>query len=251
MLKSMKRPRRPRSRRRQLDLTLPLRGRGGAGRGQGRKKLRHDYVPHITRPFLDRNHPVHVSTRVLPGLPSLRGGRLWHAVRRALVLSCARERFRIVHFSVQGQHIHILCEASDRRALSAGVKGFKVSVARRANAALGRKGTVFRDRFHQRIITTPTQCRHTLAYVLNNQRHHAYEERASYPRGWLDPHSSARYFDGWLGRPAPPPDGDDAPVAAARSWMLRVGWRRGGGPISADHIPALPPGAPPLPVWSA
>jgi len=209
---------------------------------------------------VDRHHPVHVSTRVRAGLPSLRGRRLWQAVRRALVRCCDRGRFRIVHFSVQGQHVHLLCEAANARALSRGVQGFKISLGRRVNAALGRSGAVFRDRYHERVIATPTQARHALAYVLNNARHHAYEEGATYPRGRVDPCSSARWFDGftvkrprtWGEEPPEPARAAAArgsPVAAARWWLLREGWRRGGGEISPDRVPGLPRDAPALPEW--
>ena len=240
-------------------MALPLvRGRGGPGRGQGRKKRKHDYVPHTRRPFLDGRHPVHISTTVLPGLPSLRGHALWAAVRRGFVFGCnKKQRFRIVHFSVQGRHIHLICEAKNRRALSRGIQGFKIRVARAINKAIGRRrGDVFADRYHERIITNPTQCRHSLAYVLNNQRHHAYEEGASYPRNRVDPCSSALLFNGWTveqPRPwanAPPTDTDDKlPVMKPRTWLLRGGWKRGGGEISPNLVPALPPGAEPLPVW--
>ena len=128
------------------------------------------------------------------------------------------------------------------------------------NAALGgRRGPVFTDRYHERIITNPTQCRHTLAYVLLNQRHHAYGEAASYAKNRVDPCSSAAHFNGWtVARPkpwanAPPTDTDDQPVVARpQTWLLRGGWKRGGrgrGLISPNVIPGLPPGAPPLPVW--
>lgn len=241
---------------RQLELGL-LRGRGGPGRGQGRKKGKGGKVPHRRRPYLDGRSPVHVTMGVLPGLPSLRGRKLWKEVRRAFVHGCDRALgFRIVHFSVQGRHIHVICEARHRSAMSQGMKGFKNRVTRALNKRLGgRKGTVFTDRYHERILTNPTQCRHALAYVLNNQRHHAYEERASYPPGCVDPCSSAIYFDGWARPPAawsgaPPTDTDDQrPVAAPRTWLLRGGWRRGGGSLSPDHIPGLPPGGAPLPVW--
>ncbi len=250
--------------RRQLSLAL-VRGRGGPGRGQGRKKTRFDYVPHTTRSFLDKRHPVHISTRVVPGLPSLRGRRLWSAVRRGFAFGCVyggsadaprHARFRIVHFSVQGQHVHLLCEAADRSWLARGVQGFKVRVAKAINRALGRRGAVFTDRYHARIVTSPTQCRHTLSYVLSNQRHHAYAERASYPAGRVDPFSSALAFGGWsVARArtwanAPPTPWDHiAPVAPPSSWLLRGGWRRGGGPISPSRVPGLPQGAPALPVW--
>ena len=240
-----------------MSLTL-LHGRGGPGRGQGRKKKKFDYVPHTRRPFLDGNYPVHVSTRVVKGLPSLRGRKLWAEVRRALVRLCRRKNppFRVVHFSVQGQHLHLLCEAKNRIALSRGLQGLKISVAKAVNKKLGRRGAVFSDRYHERIITNPTQCRHTLAYVLNNQRRHAYEEQSSYPRNRVDPCSSAVWFYGWtVDRPrtwanAPPTDTDEyAPVSAPTTWLLRGGWKRGGELISPNFIPGLPEGAPPLPVW--
>jgi REP element-mobilizing transposase RayT len=192
------------------------------------------------------------------GLPSLRGRTLWAAVRRGFVFGCDKKgRFRIVHFSVQGRHIHLVCEAADRRALSRGIQGFKIRVAKAINAALDdRRGQVFADRYHERIITNPTQCRHSLAYVLNNQRHHACEGNASYPRNRVDPYSSSVLFDGWtVARPRPwanaPPTKTDGelPVAKPQTWLLRGGWRRGGGAISPNVIPGLPAGAPPLPVW--
>jgi len=219
----------------------------------------HDCVARTRRPFLDARHPVHVSTRVVEGLPSLRGRRLWAAVRRGFVYGCnAREgQFRIVHFSVQGRHIHVICEAHDRQALSCGVQGFKIRVAKTVNATMGgRRGAVFAGRYHARIITNPTQCRHTLAYVLANARHHGAAHAASYRRDRVAPCSSAATFNGWTvaqPRPwahAPPTDTDGEPaVATPRTWLLRGGWRRGGGAISPNVIPGPAAGAPPLPVW--
>ena len=72
------------------QMSFPLRGRGGPGRGQGRKK-RSRGVSHGRRAFIDRNHPVHVSTRVLPRLPSLRGRKLWEELReRDPKFTCAK-----------------------------------------------------------------------------------------------------------------------------------------------------------------
>jgi len=157
----------------------------------------------------------------------------------------------------EDRHIHLICEAHDRHALSRGVQGFKIRVAKGINAALGcRRGAVFAERYHARIITNPTQCRHTLAYVLANARHHGAAHATSYRRDRVDPCSSAARFDGWTvagPRPwaqAPPTDTDGEPtVAAAKTWLLRGGWRRGGGAISPNVIPGAPAGAPPLPVW--
>jgi hypothetical protein len=227
-------------------------------------------VSHKARPPLPSGCAIHVSTRLVGGLPSLRGHKLWAAVRKGFVFGCVFDAakdehdtehsvFRIVHFSVQGRHIHLICEATDRASLSRGVQAFKIRVAKAINAALGgRRGQVFADRYHERIITNPTQCRHVIAYVLLNSRRHAAAEGASYPRNRVDSFSSALCFNGWTvehPKPwanAPPTDTDgEVPVAQPRSWLLRTGWKRGGrgGPLSPNFIPGLPAGAPPLPVW--
>jgi REP element-mobilizing transposase RayT len=84
--------------------------------------------------------------RVRRGLPSLRAHALFGRVRRALAQGRERFGFRLVHFSVQRDHLHLLVEAGDRRALSRGVQGLSVRIARAANGELGRKGRVFADR---------------------------------------------------------------------------------------------------------
>ena len=261
---------------------LPLRrGRGGPDRNQGRKKTKFDYVPHTARDFLDRRHPVHVTTKVVEAVGTLRGAKLWAAVRRAFVFGCVygesdrkatprsavpagaagkkarRVRFRIVHFSVQGRHIHLVCEAASRKWLSRGIQGFKIRLAKSINKALNnRRGKVFTDRYHERVIKNPTQCRNTLAYVLNNARHHAYEEGATFPRNKVDPYSSAMAFDGWSRRVrpwgrAPRTDTDGEPTTAAPTiWLLRTGWRKAGETLSPNHIPGLGGRKPNLPQWS-
>jgi hypothetical protein len=250
---------------RQLAFHIPT--WGGHRRRAGRKPSLPGprRVAHRPRPSLAARFPVHVSLRITGGLPSLRGRALWGAVRRGFVFGRvfgegedSPEVFRIVHFSVQGQHIHLLVEADDRRALSRGMQAFEIRVARAVNKALGRSGRVFADRYHQRIVTNPTQCRHALAYVLANQRRHAAQECATYPRNQVDPCSSAAWFDGWtVSSPwpwanAPPTDTDGVPpVVRPRTWLLAGGWRRGGGPISPSSVPGLPKGAPPLPEWGA
>ena len=247
----------------QLPLCLPTWGgkRKNAGRKPSLPGPRR--VAHRPRPHLSPRFPVHVSLRITGGLPSLRGRTLWAAVRRGFVFGRvfgdadhSPEVFRIVHFSVQGRHIHILCEADDRRSLGRGIQAFEIRVARAVNKALGRRGRVFADRYHQRIITNPTQCRHALAYVLSNQRRHAHAKDATYPCDQVDPCSSAAWFDGWTiqaPRPwanAPPTDTEGAPpVVRPRTWLLQGGWRRGGGPIRPGAVPGLPKDSPPLPEW--
>ena len=199
--------------------------RGGRRRKAGRKKS--GRVSHAARVH-NRTNPVHVTLKVLEGLPTLRGHKLGRLIGRyfRLVLG-RRDAFRVTHFSIQSNHLHIIVEAEDQLALSRGMQGFKSGLARLINARLGRSGTLWRDRYHARDLDNPTAVRHALVYVLQNHAHHG-------GRPGVDPWSSATWFTGWQ---EVAPATADSPVAAPRTWLLRVGWRQVGGPISIHEVP--------------
>ena len=177
--------------------------------------------------------------RVRSDVPRLRNFELCKILRRAFVYGCKKNAFRICQFSIQGNHIHLLCEASTAVARAKGIQGWAVRVARAINGACGRSGEVFDDRYHVEVVKTPTQMRNALCYVLQNARRH--DVRLDPKWGGADPFSSAWWFDGW--RDASWKDGVGPPevrtVAAPESWLLRVGWRRAkAGLIAIDEVPA-------------
>jgi REP element-mobilizing transposase RayT len=190
-------------------------------------------VLHRERPPVPVRCPVHVTLRVRPGVPSLRSGRLVRAFRRSLGEVCERGEFRVVHYSLQRDHAHLLVEARGKTALSRGMKSVAARLARASNRAFQRRGAVLDGRYPARILRTPREVRRALAYVLLNARRHFAKRRGSAPAAVrLDPASSARWFDGWRWVPGVR-DGSaarDGPreVAPARTWMLRTGWRRWG-----------------------
>jgi hypothetical protein len=137
--------------------------------------------------------------------------------------------FRLVHFTVQGNHLHLICEAKDRERLARGLQGLAIRVAKRLNAKLGRRGKLFAQRYHARILRTPTEVRNALVYVLNNARRHD----PSVAWDWVDPLSSAGFFDGWR-IPHHDVAARDGP-APANTWLLTTGWRFR-GLIAFDEI---------------
>ncbi|MFQ5464121.1 MAG: transposase [Phycisphaerae bacterium] len=217
---------------------------GGRRAGAGRKRTApRKRVPHRTRPKLAARFPVHVTVRLLDGLPRLRGFELAKVLRRAFVHSCNKQGFRICQFSIQGNHIHLICEAKSAGALSRGIQGWKIRVTRALNRRWHRRGTVFDDRYHLEIMKCPQQTRNTLCYVMQNARKH--NQRLPAWAGGIDPFSSAWYFHGWRDdrwrkRLAPPPDDPNAPgppVAEPRTWLLAVGWRQC-GLLAVHEVPA-------------
>jgi len=160
-----------------------------------------------------------------------------HGIERSLAPACERGSFRIVHYSIQNDHGHFIVEANGRDALGRGMKSLAARFARAVNRALQRRGPVLADRYHLPVLRSPRQVRNALAYVLLNARRHLAKRRGrSAVRGdTLDPASSGRCFDGWVGRRTVPP-GDPPSVAPPHTWILRVGWRRH-GLISPAEVP--------------
>ena len=216
------------------SIQLPLRPRtwGGARAGAGRPGGTRRQVPHRRRSPHQPRHPVHVTLRVRAALPSLRGALVFRAVRGALA-AASRRGFRIVEFSVQSNHIHLLVEADDRVRLSRGLQGLEIRIARAVNRMLHRRGTFWAGRYHARALASPREVRNALVYVLQNGAKHAA------CGGGLDPCSSAAWFAGWI-RPRPRPV-HPAPVAPPQTWLARVGWRRH-GLIGIGERPARPDG---------
>ena len=193
---------------------------GGARDGAGRKRRRgRPCVPHRPRERRLRAHPVHVTLRARRGLPPLREGVLFRAVR-ARIAAAHRDAFRVLHFSVQNDHVHLIVEAEDARALSRGVQGLAIRVARGVHGLLRTHGRMWADRFHSRELRTPRSVRNAIVYVLMNAKKHG----ALGPRG-LDALSSAPWFDGLARRVAAR---GDSPVRPPRTWLAATGWRRHG-----------------------
>jgi REP element-mobilizing transposase RayT len=213
---------------------------GGKRPGAGRKPVGEKAkASHHRRPEVPKaaKGALHVTLKVIEGLPSLRKGRCMKAIWGALAKGKERFGMRVVHFCVQKNHLHLIVEVSGRKALFSGMQGLCIRLARRLNGALGRKGKLFADRYQAESLDSFARIRRALAYVLNNQRRHAYQHGGWVKRSdYIDPCTSGWFFDGWRGRKVKPPEGLDPPVVAAREFPLAKGWRRY-GLIEVDEIP--------------
>ncbi|HET7538325.1 MAG TPA: hypothetical protein VFK05_00590 [Polyangiaceae bacterium] len=133
-----------------------------------------------------------------------------------------RDWFRVVHYSIQDTHVHLIVESEDLHALSSGVRGLMVRIARRVNSVLRRRGRFWAERFHSRELESPRQVRNALVYVLQNHRKHSQSAT-------LDPLSSAGSFDGFASAlPATFRSIGPTCTAAATTWLLKSGWRQRG-----------------------
>lgn len=153
------------------------------------------------------------------------------------VFFAAKERgLRLVHFSVQRRHIHLIVEAEATGALSRGIQGLCIRIAKNLNRRLGRRGTVFADRFHAHYLQSAAETFFALRYVLLNARRHDAQRGIVHERLWIDPCSSGPYFSGWKGFRLETIRERDRPVARPKTFLLLQGWRVH-GLIEVDDLP--------------
>jgi REP element-mobilizing transposase RayT len=156
--------------------------------------------------------PLHVTLRMTDRTWNLRAERSFRVIERALLAVSQSATCRIVHFSVQGNHMHMLVEADDRRALSSCMRSLGIRLGRGLNAMMRDHGRVVAHRYHARALRTPTEVYRALGYVRHNAAVHARRRNQPSSRAWVDRFSS------------------DAPIsfvpAAATSWLLDRGWQR-------------------------
>ena len=225
--------------------------RGGARPGAGRKpRPGRRPAPHRPRHPLSRHHPLHIVVRLAPGVPSLRTRKLFGRVHRAL--AAAKERFgmRIIHYSVQDNHLHLLVEvehpdsrlrgdcrfrgdkAAAKRALTKAMQGLGVRLARRLNKVLGRRGRLIEERYHVTRLTTPRQVKNALLYILNNGRKHRAEKGPTLRGGLARPLRHRRLLRalGGARSPALPPGNH-----GFGSWMNKLGPKAGPRSIVAPR----------------
>ncbi len=192
----------------QLALELPH--WGGKRRGAGRKpKRRRPLVSHRSRPRFEKPAAVQVSLSVAAHVWNLRSRRCFEVIEACL--AAARERFglRVIEFTVLGNHLHVIVEADSDEALSRGMQGLNIRIAKALNRLMDRKGHVFADHYHSRLLRSPTELVNAVAYVLGNAAHH-------YRESGQDRFSSRAYE-------APR---RDSVLSHPRTWLLRSGWRR-------------------------
>lgn len=207
-------------------------GHGGPRKGAGARRVGRGQEPHRRRGEFNQLTPAHVTLRVVKGIANLRRRSLVMEVRRAFALGCERGDFRLVHYSIQHNHLHLIVEAESQRALSRGMMSVAVRFARAVNRVFRRKGKVIAGRYNVQLLTSPRQVRNALRYVLLNIRKHFVQRRGCAPPVRIDEASSGSRFDGW--RPCPESlrvkaaAQEEVGVAKAVSWLLTTGWRRSG-----------------------
>ena len=127
-------------------------GRGGPRPGAGRPRGPRPRVHHVGRPRVPRHVPSHVTLRVRPGFPSLRTRRFVKEFRKKLRPVAERGDFRVVHYSIQKDHVHLIVESAGKEALGRGMKSISSRLAFAVQRVFRRTGRVLDGRYHLHVL---------------------------------------------------------------------------------------------------
>lgn len=205
-------------------------GWGGKRRGAGRPN-RSGTPNHMARQKVDFKKPLHVTLKLKEGIHiTLRTSDMLVAFQQSAE-KARKHQLHVIHFSLESNHLHLIVECANNKALADGMKSLAGSFGRAIRKCCGGRGAVFKGRFHLQVFKSPTQMKNGLAYVLLNQSKH--EKLIPYN----DRYSSAEYFGEWkklLGREIGPllphkPKFRKLPayLSTPQSWLAREGWRLG------------------------
>lgn len=214
--------------------------RPGAGRPPGPEPRQ---ALHRGRGEHRAEQPVYINLRTTSR--SLRTQAVFPTLRDAIreANDSDPEQFRVVHFSVQADQIHLIVEADDRRALVEGVRGLSIRIARRVNQQLGLEGRFFSDRWRGTPLQTPLDVRNALLDLFTAYKKH---ERGRPPV--LDLYSSAPYFKDFAEYASRSPieqnprllpralASDEPPVLPATTKLLSDTWKQH-GKVSVSERP--------------
>jgi len=184
---------------------------GGRRKGAGRKPQGpRSLVSHKARPRFEKPAPAHVTLLVAPHVWNLRSRRCSRAIETAFAGAHERFGLRLIEYSILGNHLHLLVEADSRLALSRGMQGLGIRMAKALNRLMRRSGRVFADHYHSRLLRSPSELAAAIRYVLGNHAHHF---------GGGDPRDrfSSAALDGRR---------RELVLSHSRTWLLRAGWRR-------------------------
>ncbi len=145
------------------QLDLKVHSWGGKRKGSGRTRIHSKGVSHRKRQKVSRHTPTHINMKYKA---SIRNKDFLRILKRA-ILNSRRKGLRILHYSVQSNHVHFIIEADNNENLEKGMRSLAVTIVRGIN-----KGKVQLQRYHLHVLKCLRELRNAVNYVCYNEQKH-------------------------------------------------------------------------------
>lgn len=150
--------------------------RGGRRPGSGRKRVHSKGVAHRQRETVNRRAPLHINFKFRT---QIRNKLCLRLLKRA-ILNSRPHGLKVIHFSLQYNHVHLIVEAESNAILTTGMRSLTVSFAKGL-----KMGKVQMERYHLHVLKSVQETRTAVLYVLFNKQKH---EKGTYSK--IDEYSS-------------------------------------------------------------
>ncbi len=144
----------------------------------GRPAIHDRGIRHRRREYIGRPHSLHVTVKL--NRADIKNKSILKILRYAI----QRARFRglrVVHYTLEHNHVHLLIEGESNLMLSKGMQGLGVSLAKKINSLLRIKGQRYKHRYHLRILRSASQVRNVINYILKNGMKHGTAKTIIHP----------------------------------------------------------------------
>jgi REP element-mobilizing transposase RayT len=133
----------------------------------GRPAIHDSGIRHTRRFRLKKPSSLHLTIKVKENKADIQNKRilktLHYAIRRARL-----KGLKIVHYTLEYNHVHLLVESVDNKILHKGMQAFGITIAKAINKIKRTKGAVYKNRYHLRVIDSPRQLKNVLHYIFSN-----------------------------------------------------------------------------------
>jgi REP element-mobilizing transposase RayT len=141
----------------QLKLTNPKRA--------GRTAIHSKGIRHRKREEISRPRPLHLTIKL--NRADIQNKTVLKILRNAIQRARLRG-LKIIHYSLEHDHVHLFAEGESNLILSKGMQGLGVSLSKRINNALKIKGQRYKTRYHLRVLKSATEVKNVINYILKN-----------------------------------------------------------------------------------
>jgi hypothetical protein len=158
----------------QLKLTNP--------KNAGRPAIHDKGIRHTKREAILGPRPLHLTIKLIRA--DIQNKAILKALRHA-IFRARLQGLRVIHYSLEHDHIHLYAESSDNKILGKAMKALGGSLVKRINKHFLSKGRCYKTRYHLRILRSATEVKNVINYILKNGIKHRRTKSV------IDPYNSA------------------------------------------------------------
>lgn len=140
-------------------------------KGSGRPAIHDRGIRHISRDEIKRPTPLHLTIKIEKSKAGLKNKGilkiLHHAIKKSRLVG-----LKIIHYTLEFDHVHLLVEATDKVSTSKGMQSFGITFSKGINKIKNLKGRVFKTRYHYRKLNSAREIKNVLNYILGNSIKH-------------------------------------------------------------------------------